>query len=380
MLKKEFILILLVFPLFINAQQRCGTDALTKHMMEASSEYKFARGKINTQTEKWIKNHYNNSEKTIITIPIVVHVVWAPHIDQNGLVTTSENIPNSQIQYQIDVLNNDFRRQNIDQINTEAAWQSDAADCEIEFCLATIDPIGQPTDGINRIETTHGEFGMGNDIHTSSAGGSDDWPNKDYLNIWVCNLGSGLLGYATPPSSLILDGDGVVINYTNFGDSGNNPYHKGRTATHEIGHWLNLEHLWGAWGFCGDDQVTDTPEQETYSLNCPGFPSNPNSCSSNNSNGDMFQNYMDYTNDACMNLFTNGQKARMLAAINLFRSNMLEHNLCSGATGLIELDVTKKELIKIIDILGREANKHNSNTPLFYIYNDGSVEKKVIIK
>jgi hypothetical protein len=306
----------------------------------------------------------------------VVHVVWE---------TNTHNISDAQIQSQIDVLNEDFRRTNVDVINTPSVWQSIAADSEIEFCMATTDPNGQPTDGIDRVQTTHGAFGMNSDIHTSSAGGADDWPNDDYLNIWVCNIDPGLLGYATQPSSFIGDGDGLVIGYNYFGRIGTlqAPYNKGRTATHEIGHWLNLDHVWGPdmganTGCNGDDNVTDTPNQKEWNTNCPGFPHNANACAT--PNGDMFMNYMDYTNDACMNLFTNGQKVRMLAAINQYRPNMLSHNLCTGPTSISDIKINNKKLIKIIDILGITTNKQNTNTPLFYIYDDGSVEKKIIIE
>ena len=372
-MKKILTILLTVATLFLNAQERCGTTEVTEKMMSDYPEYAKARAKVNSQTVQWIKDHPNHNEKTIITIPVVVHVVWK---------TNTQNISDAQIQSQIDVLNEDYRRTNIDQINTPSVWQSIAADSEIEFCLAKIDPSGNTTTGINRVQTTHGQFGMNSDIHTASAGGADDWPNDDYLNIWVCNIQSGLLGYATPPSNWIGDGDGLVIGYQCFGRTGTvqAPYNKGRTATHEIGHWLNLEHVWGGWGNCGNDQVADTPKRETENYSCPGYPANPNSCNTTNANGDMFMNYMDYTNDACMNMFTNGQKTRMLSAINQYRQNMLSHNLCEGSVGIQENIPIKKELIKIIDFLGRETNKQNTNTPLFYIYDDGSVEKKIIIE
>jgi len=360
----------------MNAQERCGTEIITKNIIESHPEYKIGREKVNAQTKKWIQENFNNSEKTIITIPVVVHVVWE---------TNTQNISDAQIESQIDVLNEDYRRTNIDQINTPNVWQSIAADCEIEFCLASTDPDGQPTNGINRVQTTHGPFGMDNDIHSSSAGGADDWPNDDYLNIWVCDLSSGLLGYATPPSNWIGDGDGLVIGYKYFGRIGTlqSPYNKGRTATHEIGHWLNLNHVWGNdWGpntGCnGDDDVSDTPNQEEENYNCPGFPHNASACGT--TNGDMFMNYMDYTNDACMNVFTLGQKSRMIAAINLYRPNMLNHTLCSGTANTLEVITTERELVKIVDVLGREIENKESHTPLFYIYNDGSVEKKIIIQ
>ena len=373
MIRKILTLLLVTSAPFIHAQERCGTEANTLKLMEKYPDYAKEREKVNTEAENWIASHPNYQTKTIITIPVVVHVVWK---------TSAQNIPDTQIQSQIETLNNDYRRNNIDQINTPGVWGGIAADCEIEFCLATIDPYGNPTTGITRTETSTSQFSIsGPSVEDASSGGIEPWDIDNYLNIWVCNLGGGLLGYASQPSNWLSSNDGVVIGYTNFGNSGNSnaPYHKGRTATHEIGHWLNLDHIWGN-NNCGNDNVSDTPKQEEDNYGCPGFPHNPNSCSTTNSNGDMFMNYMDYTNDQCMNLFTNGQKARMLAAINQYRANMLNHNLCSGSTSILENNVQKKTLIKIMDILGRETNQLNTNTPLFYIYDDGSVEKKIIIE
>ena len=367
-----FTFLLAGFLLISNAQNRCGTEAHTKTMIANSPEYAIAKSKVNTQTSKWIENHPNYSEKTIITIPVIIHIVWN---------TNQENISDAQIQSQIEILNADFGRANIDTINTPSVWQSIAADCEIQFCLAQTDPNGNATTGITRTQTTHGSFNMNGDIKSSAAGGIDAWENDDYLNIWACNLGSGLLGYATPPSSSIGSTDGVVIGYKYFGNSNYAPYNKGRTATHEVGHWLNLEHIWGAWGSCGNDQVADTPKQEMENYSCPAFPLHPNACSTTNANGDMFMNYMDYTNDACMNLFTEGQKTRMIAAINQYRSNMLSHTLCEGgSTAITNFKNTKKTLVKIVDVLGRTSTAKQTNTPLFYIYDDGSVEKKMIIE
>ena len=218
-------------------------------------------------------------------------------------------------------------------------------------------------------------------MKSSSSGGIDPWPQEDYLNIWVCNLSGGILGYATPPSGFNNPSDGVVVGYRYFGTTGvvQSPYNKGRTTTHEVGHWLNLDHLWGSFGNCGNDNVNDTPTQEEANYNCPGFPHNPNSCNTNNQNGDMFMNYMDYTNDACMNLFTEGQKSRMIAAINQYRPNLLSHSLCQGGVSAINKDITSsKKIVKIIDVLGREAQE-KKNIPIFYIYENGNVERKIII-
>lgn len=375
MLIKTSLMLFSILAISLNAQERCGTTQITQRMMSIYPEYKTERKKVNTETKAWIHNNTKNTNNTIITIPVVVHVVWK---------TNEENISDMQIQSQINILNNDFRRSNIDQINTPNIWQGIAADCQIDFCLATTDPNGNATTGITRTETTVSQFGMfGAGVEESSSGGKDAWPNEDYLNIWVCNLGNGLLGYATPPSNWIGHTDGVVINYPNFGESGNTnaPYHKGRTTTHEVGHWLNLEHLWGdGWGAgCNaDDDVIDTPNQEEENYGCPSVPHNAIGCGT--ANGDMFMNYMDYTNDACMNLFTEGQKARMIAAINQYRPNMLNHNLCNSPTQILETASNKKKLLKIVDVLGREIIENNHNKPLFHIYNDGSVEKKMVVK
>ena len=324
-MKRFFIILFLLFTSLIFAQERCGT---TEYMLQIESEYPeiiAKRIKLEKDIQKWITKNPDYHQKTIITVPVVVHVVYnAPQ----------ENISDQQIQSQIDVLNKDYRRTNIDNIMTPSVWTSIAADCEIEFCLALTDPNGNSTNGITRTQTTTSSFSMqGDPVKDASSGGKDAWPNNDYLNIWVCKLSGGLLGYATTPFGSIGSDDGVVIGYSYFGTMGTvqNPYNKGRTATHEVGHWLNLEHLWGGgWGSCGNDNVSDTPTQEEENYGCPAFPHNANSCNTTNADGDMFMNYMDYTNDGCMNMFTQGQKTRMIAAINQSRQNLLNHNLCGG--------------------------------------------------
>ena len=211
-MKRILTLLLVGVSLITSAQERCGTEAYTKNLMKNNSSYAIALDKVNSQTEKWIKNHPSHREKTIITIPVVVHVVWK---------TNTENISDAQIFSQIDVLNKDFRRLNHDTSDTPPVWQSIAADSEIEFCLATTDPNGNITTGITRTETDASEFTYGSwgsdDLKNTASGGINAWPNDDYLNIWVCNLGSGLLGYASLPSNWISDNDGVVdFNISNI--------------------------------------------------------------------------------------------------------------------------------------------------------------------
>lgn len=238
---------------------------------------------------------------TIVNIPVVVHVLYN---------TTSQNITDAQIKSQIDVLNEDFRKLNADRTKVPSAFLGLASDIEVTFCLASKSPAGTTTTGIIRKSTTKTSFLSDDAMKYTSQGGSDAWNTSQYLNLWVCNLGDGLLGYAQFPGGPAAT-DGVVVLYSAFGRTGtlSAPYNKGRTATHEVGHWLNLRHIWGD-AACGSDLVTDTPTQQTSNGGCPAF---PHTTCSNGSNGDMFMNYMDYTDDACMYMFSTGQKTRMRA-------------------------------------------------------------------
>lgn len=223
------------------------------------------------------------------------------------------------------MLNEDFRRLNADRINTPAAFVGVASDYNFEFRLACQDPNGNPSNGVVRRQTNKNSFSyialpnsngapdenaMG--IKMSNISGSDPWPTNSFLNMWVCDFSDGTLGYATFPADFVTNPnvDGVVIETTSMGRVGNvaAPFDRGRTATHEIGHWLNLRHINGD-ATCGDDFVGDTPQQRVQNFGCPGFP-HPSNCPNNGANGDMFMNYMDYTDDGCMNIYTNGQRLR----------------------------------------------------------------------
>jgi hypothetical protein len=256
------------------------------------------------------------------TIPVVVHVVYK---------NATENISAAQIQSQINILNQDFQKLNADVSQTPGVWSALTADVGIEFCLAQRDPNGNATNGITRTSTSVQSFSLNNEVKFSSQGGINAWDADQYLNIWVCDLGGGLLGYAQFPGGPNAT-DGVVIGYEHFGNTGTAtaPYNKGRTATHEVGHWLNLYHIWGDEPQCAlDDNVTDTPQQKDSNGGCPTFPltSGPGaSCSG--SNGAMFMNYMDYVVDACMFMFTTGQKTRMVSALTNDRASLLNSQGC----------------------------------------------------
>jgi hypothetical protein len=241
----------------------------------------------------------------IVAIPVVVHVIYKK---------PAHNIPVAQIKSQIAVLNKDFRAANSDKNKVPPVWKGMVSDARIQFKLATKDPQGKKTSGVTRTQTTRASFPSDDSMKFKTKGGANAWDSKKYLNIWVCNLDEDL-GYAQFPAAGPKTTDGVVIAVTAFGISGTAkaPFNKGRTATHEIGHFLNLRHIWGDTEDCsGSDLAGDTPNAATPNYGKPTFPSI--SCG-NAPNGDMFMNYMDYTDDAAMFMFTPRQVARMRATL-----------------------------------------------------------------
>jgi hypothetical protein len=276
-------------------------------------------------------------------IPVVVHIVF-------NNKNSEENISEENILSQIEVLNQDFRQKN-DQSGLPIAFKNIAADVNIEFFLATTDPKGKKTNGIRRVGTSSKsvweEKAMLNGsqkrkVYFSNIEGDDAWDTKKYLNIWVCKMPSDKSGYATFPNNVKTDeADGIVIDYCFFGTKGvaaaNKPFHLGRTCTHEIGHFLNLQHLWGASvsndDCMTDDGVDDTPRQTNPVAGCP---SNPIfQCG----NSVMYQNFMNYTNDDCMSLFTLGQKARMTDALMFFRKDLISNMIATNDTQVADFQV-----------------------------------------
>ncbi|MBF9236312.1 T9SS type A sorting domain-containing protein [Hymenobacter sp. BT683] len=259
---------------------------------------------IEKQSARYASQPSNALERTTavtLTIPVVVHVLYN---------TSAQNVSDAQIASQIAVLNEDFQKLNADVSKTPSAFAGLAANVNIGFTLAKRDPSGNATTGITRKQVTQTSWGTDDRMKSSSTGGTTAWNTSQYLNIWVCNLSGGVLGYAQFPGGAAAT-DGVVILTTGFGRNGSAaaPFNLGRTATHEVGHWLNLRHIWGD-ASCGNDLVSDTPTQQTSNTGCPTFPKR--TCG-NTTNGDMFMNYMDYTNDACMYMFSTGQSSRMNA-------------------------------------------------------------------
>lgn len=247
-----------------------------------------------------------------IKIPVVVHILY--HLP-------GENIDDEKVYSQIEILNQCFRRTNADTVNTPARFKSRAADCEIEFQLATSDPSKRNTNGIIHKYTPISIWQADDKMKRSSEMGDDGWDPNNYLNIWVCNI-KYAAGYSSIPGDSP-ENDGVVINVSMFGHNTVGGYEQGRTAVHEVGHWLGLKHIWGD-APCGNDYVDDTPTQTQYNMGCP---TGVRITCNNGPDGDMYSNYMDYTSDACVNLFTEGQKARMRA---LFASGGVRNSILSS--------------------------------------------------
>ncbi len=317
-----FFLISLTSLVSFGQQRSCHTMENHERLLMEDPHLYERISKIEQFTNFAISSGKVSHNKAVITIPVVVHVVYN---------TSAQNVSDAQIQSQIDVLNKDFRKLNTDLNLIPSTFSSLVADAEINFCLANRDPSGNATTGIIRVQTSQTSFSTNDGMKSASSGGSNAWSTNQYLNIWVCNMSGGILGYAQFPGGAAAT-DGVVIGYTCFGTTGTAqaPFNKGRTATHEVGHWLNLRHIWGD-ATCGSDLVSDTPVHNTSNYACPSHP-RANSCGTS---AEMFMNYMDYVDDACMQMFSNGQKARMQA---LFVSGGARASLatslgCSGSTG-----------------------------------------------
>ncbi len=296
---------------------RCATNEVTQRLQKQDPGISTQMQKVKLQARAYQQQKKQaRLQQPVLLIPVVFHVVYR---------TSRENISTEQILSQLEVLNNDYRRRNSDSTQTLSQFKGIAADTRIQFCLATRNPSGNPTTGITRKSTTTVAFDIDDAVKSSSFSGQDAWDPERYLNIWVCNLSGESLGYSQYPGGPA-ETDGVVLDYTTIGQPPVNPfaslYNLGRTGTHEIGHWLGLQHIWGPndTGCDDSDDITDTPNQDDATTGCPT--GTVVSCN-NSPSGDMYQNYLDYTDDACMNLFTRDQAEYMQSILNTTRQNIL---------------------------------------------------------
>lgn len=341
----------------LNAQtiHKCLTKELIDYREQQFPGYKQA-----------IDNAFNsakelgtNAEPTrdILTIPVVFHVVYN---------TPQENLADEVIQNQLEILNADYARENADTVNMRAEFQPVAGSTRIRFVMAAVDPDGNPTTGITRTQTNTASFGSFNiffgdfsdveKVKSTAEGGHDAWDQAHYLNIWVCDMSVNgnalLLGYATPPADLpnwpggagIEDlGDGVVLQYQVVGS--NNPIGLpgydilGRTASHEVGHYLGLRHIWGDEDDCsGSDGIDDTPGAAGASQqDCDEA---KNTCMDNIAGTnlhDMIENFMDYSAETCQNSFTKGQRDLMEGVLGDQRWDLVHDNPALGVTENVAL-------------------------------------------
>jgi len=296
------------------AQEKCLSEIMFQEAAAKNSALLHSRQDLEDWTKEYLKanehNHLGESAAQVNKIiPVVVHV-----IHYGG----GENISKAQILNQIETLNLDFNYLNADTTNTPAVFRPLAGVTNVEFKMAQLDPNGNCTDGILRIYSAL-TYNARNNVKALSY-----WPSNQYLNIWVVSSienSSGspgqVIGFAQFPGTGPASTDGIVVKHDFMGSIGTaaNSGNLGRTATHEIGHWLNLRHIWGD-ATCGNDQVSDTPTQFEANLStCFVWPHISN-CAGNAPNGDMYTNYMDYTNGDCQNMFSIGQSARMNATLN----------------------------------------------------------------
>ena len=331
-MNKICIVFLLLFSSYFFAQKKCGTDTklqeLIKNKPGFAAKYNAMKDFIyNPSPRKNVFSKQSSAANTVVTIPVVFHILYK---------NTNQNISEAQIQTQLDVINRDFRKLNTD-FNSVVpnAFKPFAADIEINFCKATIAPNGAITTGITK-KLVPDTFVFEEEYSTSS--GQTPWDTSKYLNVWVGSFTdinkTGIIGFAIPPSIPIQDNDGIIISYKAFGTTGTavTPHRKGRTVTHEIGHYLGLLHTWGDGGCGNGDGVADTPATFKNYAGCPTFPSNLYACVAT-TNGSMFMNYMDYVDDACMAFFTLGQKEVMRNILAGPRLSLLTSNGC-GDLGL----------------------------------------------
>jgi hypothetical protein len=274
--------------------RRCAAYEVLAEQLKADPSLQERMDAIESFTKRYeeggIQMHTIQPNGSLL-IPVVVNVLYK---------TAAENISDAQIQSQIDVLNEDFGATNSDYFLTTTYNSVKSGDTRIKYVL----------DQVIRKSTTKSRWSTNDAMKKSNKGGIDPTSPTSKLNVWVCNLGGGILGYAQFPGGATST-DGIVCDNNAFGRVGTAaaPFNKGRTATHEVGHWLNLRHIWGD-ALCGSDLVGDTPTHNDANFGCPGA-GHLSTCSG--TPVEMTMNYMDYTDDACMYMFSAGQKTRMQA-------------------------------------------------------------------
>lgn len=309
---------------------RCGTMQRLQQKFESNPELKIKFEQQQAEFNKALREDKyeltNRADailgadaRTIYTIPVVFHIV----------LNNPNSITDAQIQAQLDTLNKDYFGANGDSVKIPSWFKPLFGKSGIQFCLAEQTPDGDNTTGIERITTSQTSFGTNDQVKHASTRGANVWSSDKYFNVWICSLSNNVLGYATFPDDGLVDEQGVVIDYRSLPGGASTNYNNGKTLVHESGHYFNLYHIWGDDnGSCtGTDYVDDTPNQADATAGCFSGIKTDN-CTPSGS-GVMYQNYMDYTYDACMVMFTNQQVTRMEAALVGLRSALLTSNGCT---------------------------------------------------
>ncbi len=285
-------------------RRQCGAVAAHMMLLEKYPSFRASQMRLEGVTAKRRESGMDVQKTKVVTIKTVVNVVYN---------TDVQNVSDSQIKSQIDALNKDYRASNSDRNQTPVPWKGLITDARMEFKLVNV----------TRTKTSKTGFTFDDQVKKAATGGIAPSSPKSQLNIWVCPLTGGLLGYAQFPGGPQAT-DGVVIHYRAFGTNGTAqpPFNKGRSATHEVGHYFNLHHIWADTADCsGSDLVADTPNCAGPNFGAPHWP--VVTCN-NGPNGDMFMNYMDYVDDDSMFMFTPQQVSRIRATLEGPRNSVTQ--------------------------------------------------------
>ena len=362
---------------------KCYTTELIENELITNPDYKGEINKVFQQNRLWLAN--NNIEKTTITIPIVVHVIYRQSHSNPGIGT---NIPNFQIEDAIRILNEDYSKTNSEFPNPPRnTFINSAGNPNLKFCLATTDPDGNPTTGITRTLSSKNYFlypSENNDMKKDNTGGINGWPPSKYLNVWICDISSSgnstVLGYAYPPGLQSWNAwkDGPVVDFQYFGTTGNASSNSdGRTLTHEIGHFLGLNHTFcesQSGGCCDNDDsnVYDTPATDDVYFGNVNANTNNNTCNDllygfSSDLLDMDENFMAYSNHTWM--FSNDQVSEMIATLNGYRSNLKNSDVSVNCTGIVSNNNIDNKRFKIYP---------NPNNGKFIVVTENNVKIEIL--
>ena len=385
MCKKTLIILLMTISLNTYSQEiaKCYTTELIENELITNPDYKGEINKVFQQNRLWLAD--NNKEKTTITIPIVVHVIYRQSHSNPGIGT---NIPNFQIEDAIRILNEDYSKTNSEFPNPPRnTFINSAGNPNLKFCLATTDPDGNPTTGITRTLSSKNYFlypSENNDMKKDNTGGINGWPPSKYLNVWICDISSSgnstVLGYAYPPGLQSWNAwkDGPVVDFQYFGTTGNASSNSdGRTLTHEIGHFLGLNHTFcesQSGGCCDNDDsnVYDTPATDDVYFGNVNANTNNNTCNDllygfSSDLLDMDENFMAYSNHTWM--FSNDQVSEMMATLNGYRSNLKNSDVSVNCTGIVSNNNIDNKRFKIYP---------NPNNGKFIVVTENNVKIEIL--